>query len=58
VRAPAAVVPAGFVADGGDSLPIGLQIVAPRGADLALMRAAAGADAALGFSARRPPVHA
>jgi len=58
VRAPAAVVPTGFVSDGGDTLPIGLQIVAPRGADIALMRAAAGADAALGFSARRPPVHA
>ena len=58
VRAPAAVVPAGFVSDDGDSLPIGLQIVAPRGSDLALMKAAAGADAALGFSALRPPVHA
>jgi Asp-tRNA(Asn)/Glu-tRNA(Gln) amidotransferase A subunit family amidase len=55
VRAPAAVVPAGFVSDDGDSLPIGLQIVAPRGADLALMRVAAAADAALGFSAQRPP---
>jgi aspartyl-tRNA(Asn)/glutamyl-tRNA(Gln) amidotransferase subunit A len=55
VRAPAAVVPAGFVADEGDELPIGLQIVAPRGADFALMRAAAGADAVLGFSSRRPP---
>jgi aspartyl-tRNA(Asn)/glutamyl-tRNA(Gln) amidotransferase subunit A len=58
VRAPAAVVPAGFVTDADDELPIGLQIVAPRGADLALMRAAAGADAVLGFSALRPPVHA
>jgi aspartyl-tRNA(Asn)/glutamyl-tRNA(Gln) amidotransferase subunit A len=58
VRAPAAVVPVGFVTDDGDALPIGLQIVAPRGSDLALMRAAAAADAALGFSARRPPVHA
>jgi aspartyl-tRNA(Asn)/glutamyl-tRNA(Gln) amidotransferase subunit A len=58
VRAPAAVVPVGFVEDGGDTLPIGLQIVAPRGADLALMRAAAGADAVLGFSSRRPPVPA
>jgi aspartyl-tRNA(Asn)/glutamyl-tRNA(Gln) amidotransferase subunit A len=56
VRAPAAVVPTGFVDDEGDALPIGLQIVAPRGADLALMRAAAGADAVLGFSSRRPPV--
>jgi len=56
VRAPAAVVPAGNVSDAGDSLPIGLQIVAPRGADLALMRAAAGVDAVLGFSSRRPPV--
>ena len=55
VRTPAAVVPAGFVSDGGDSLPIGLQIVAPRGCDLASMRAAGGADAALGFSARRRP---
>jgi aspartyl-tRNA(Asn)/glutamyl-tRNA(Gln) amidotransferase subunit A len=55
VRAPAAVVPVGFVDDDGDSLPIGLQLGAPRGADLALMRAAAGTDAVLGFSARRPP---
>jgi aspartyl-tRNA(Asn)/glutamyl-tRNA(Gln) amidotransferase subunit A len=55
VRAPAAVVPVGFVDDEGDTLPIGLQIVAPRSADLALMRAAAGADAVLGFSSRRPP---
>jgi aspartyl-tRNA(Asn)/glutamyl-tRNA(Gln) amidotransferase subunit A len=58
VRAPAAVVPVGNVTDEGDSLPIGLQIVAPRGADLALMRAAAGVDAVLGFSSRRPPVWA
>jgi aspartyl-tRNA(Asn)/glutamyl-tRNA(Gln) amidotransferase subunit A len=56
VRAPAAVVPVGFIDDAGDTLPIGLQIVAPRGSDLALMRAAAGVDAALGFSSRRPPV--
>jgi aspartyl-tRNA(Asn)/glutamyl-tRNA(Gln) amidotransferase subunit A len=55
VRAPAAVVPAGFVSDDSDSLPIGVQLVAPRGADLALMRAAAAVDAILGFSARRPP---
>jgi aspartyl-tRNA(Asn)/glutamyl-tRNA(Gln) amidotransferase subunit A len=55
VRSPAAVVPAGFVADDGDSLPIGLQIVAPRGADLALMRVATATDEVLGFSARRPP---
>ena len=55
VRAPAAVVPAGFVDADGDSLPIGLQVVAPRGADLALMRAVTAADAVLGFSARRPP---
>ena len=58
VRAPAAVVPVGNASDDGDSLPIGLQIVAPRGADLALMRAAAGVDAVLGFSSRRPPVWA
>jgi aspartyl-tRNA(Asn)/glutamyl-tRNA(Gln) amidotransferase subunit A len=58
VRAPAAVVPAGFVVDDGDTLPIGLQIVAPRAADVALMRVATAADAALGFSARRPPVPA
>jgi aspartyl-tRNA(Asn)/glutamyl-tRNA(Gln) amidotransferase subunit A len=58
VRAPAAVVPVGFAHDDGDSLPIGLQIVAPRGADLALMRAAAAVDAILGFSSRRPPVSA
>ena len=56
LRAPAAVVPAGFVEDDSDTVPIGLQVVAPRGADLALMRAAAGIDAVLGFSARRPPV--
>ncbi len=58
VRAPAAVVPAGFVTDDGDTLPVGMQLVAPRGADLALMRAAAAADTILGFSARRPPVTA
>jgi aspartyl-tRNA(Asn)/glutamyl-tRNA(Gln) amidotransferase subunit A len=58
VRAPAAVVPVGFASDDGDALPIGLQIVGPRGADLALMRAAAGVDAVLGFSSRRPPVPA
>ena len=57
---PLAGVPAlsqccGFTRSG---LPIGLQIVAPRGSDLALMRAAAGADAVLGFSSRRPPLRA
>jgi aspartyl-tRNA(Asn)/glutamyl-tRNA(Gln) amidotransferase subunit A len=58
VRAPAAVVPVGFVVDDGDSLPIGLQVVGPRGGDLAVMRAAAGIDAVLGFSSRRPPASA
>src|SRR5260221_6515966 len=55
VRAPAAVVPGGFIDDDADRLPIGLQIVGPRGGDLALMRATARADAVLGFSSHRSP---
>ena len=42
-------------ATGRNQQVVDLQIVAPRGADLALMRAAAGADAVLGFSSLRPP---
>jgi aspartyl-tRNA(Asn)/glutamyl-tRNA(Gln) amidotransferase subunit A len=55
-RTPAAVVPAGFVVDEGDRLPIGLQFVAPRCADLRLMSVAVAAEQTLGFVAERPPV--
>jgi aspartyl-tRNA(Asn)/glutamyl-tRNA(Gln) amidotransferase subunit A len=48
VRTPAAVVPCGFVTDGDERLPVAIQIVAPRCADLTLMSVAAGAEAALG----------
>jgi aspartyl-tRNA(Asn)/glutamyl-tRNA(Gln) amidotransferase subunit A len=48
VRSPAAVVPCGFVEHEGDRMPIALQIVAPRCADLALMSIACAAEAALG----------
>ncbi|HEY3830952.1 MAG TPA: amidase [Acidimicrobiia bacterium] len=48
VRSPAAVVPCGFVERDGDRVPIALQIVAPRCADLELMSIATGAEAALG----------
>jgi aspartyl-tRNA(Asn)/glutamyl-tRNA(Gln) amidotransferase subunit A len=54
-RVPAAVVPAGFVVDDGDRLPVGLQLVAPRCADLRLMRAAAAAEHILGFGHFRAP---
>ncbi|WNI22454.1 amidase family protein [Streptomyces sp. ITFR-16] len=43
---PAASVPAGFTADG---CPVGLQLVARRGADAWLLAAAEAAEAALGF---------
>lgn len=55
-RSPAAVTTAGFVRDEeGAELPIGIQLVAPRCADLALMAIAAAAEATLGLVDRRPP---
>jgi len=51
---PAAVVPAGTVDDDGDTLPVALQLAAPRLSDLALMRVAAAAEAVLG-PPQRPP---
>lgn len=56
VRAPAAVVPCGFVVDDGDELPIGLQLAAARTRDLELMSVVAAAEQALGFVGRPPPV--
>ena len=56
VRAPAVVVPCGFVERDGERLPIALQIVAPRCADLALMSVAAAAEAALGGVPEPPGV--
>ncbi len=53
VRAPAASIHCGFVADDGDRLPVSIQIAMPRGADLALMSIAAAAEAVFGISA--PP---
>jgi aspartyl-tRNA(Asn)/glutamyl-tRNA(Gln) amidotransferase subunit A len=53
VRAPAAVVPCGFVdTDNNERLPLALQVVAPRCADLRLMRVASAAEAALGGVSR------
>jgi amidase len=49
---PAISVPAGFSTSG---LPIGLQLVAPRGADLALLHAANAFELATGFAATPPP---
>ncbi|MFI1185091.1 amidase family protein [Streptomyces californicus] len=49
---PAASLPAGFTADG---CPVGLQVVAPHGADLRLVAAARALEDALP-AARRPPV--
>lgn len=47
VRAPAAVVPCGTVADDGDDLPVAIQIVAPRTHDLRLMSIATAAESIL-----------
>ncbi len=55
VRSPAAVVPCGFVERDGERLPIAIQIVAPRCADLALMTVATAAESVLGGIAA-PPV--
>jgi Asp-tRNA(Asn)/Glu-tRNA(Gln) amidotransferase A subunit family amidase len=48
---PALVLPCGWDADG---LPVGIQLSAPRGADMPLLAAAALIEAALAFD-RRPP---
>ena len=50
---PAATVPAGFTPAG---LPVGLQIVGRRFADLAVLQASAAFEAARPWSARRPPL--
>src|SRR3989475_515376 len=50
---PAASVPAGFTPAG---LPVGLQIVGPRLADLTVLRAAAAVEAARPWGGRRPPL--
>jgi aspartyl-tRNA(Asn)/glutamyl-tRNA(Gln) amidotransferase subunit A len=46
-------VPCGFTADG---LPVGLQIVGRRFADLAVLQAAAAFEARRPWSDARPPV--
>ncbi len=51
---PAATVPAGFTAEG---LPVGLQIVGPRFADLRVLQAAAAFEAARPWAQHRPPEH-
>ena len=50
---PAATVPCGFTAAG---LPVGLQIVGRRRADLAVLAAAAAFESASPWAARRPPM--
>ena len=50
---PAISVPGGFTADG---LPVGLQIVGPRGGEAAVLRAAAAFEAARPWTHRIPPV--
>ncbi len=50
---PAASVPCGFTSAG---LPVGLQIVGPRGADAMVLRAAHAYECARGVDARRPPL--
>jgi amidase len=49
---PVFALPCGFTAAG---LPVGLQMVAPHGAEAALLRAAAAAEATLGVAGREPP---
>ncbi|MGH9272999.1 MAG: amidase family protein [Ilumatobacteraceae bacterium] len=50
---PTLSLPAGFDVDG---LPVGVQLVARQGADVALLRAAKVLEEATGFAARRPPL--
>jgi aspartyl-tRNA(Asn)/glutamyl-tRNA(Gln) amidotransferase subunit A len=50
---PAASLPAGLTSAG---LPVGLQIVGRRCADLAVLQASAAFEAARPWVARRPPV--
>ncbi|MGH7323981.1 MAG: amidase [Candidatus Rokuibacteriota bacterium] len=50
---PAASVPAGFTRDG---LPIGLQIVGRRGADVTVLQAAAAFERARPWAGRKPPI--
>jgi aspartyl-tRNA(Asn)/glutamyl-tRNA(Gln) amidotransferase subunit A len=50
---PAATCPAGFTSDG---LPVGLQIVGPRFADLAVLQAAHAFEQARPWADRRPPL--
>jgi aspartyl-tRNA(Asn)/glutamyl-tRNA(Gln) amidotransferase subunit A len=50
----AASVPAGFATVDGETVPVGLQLVAPRLADLRLLGTAAALEAAIGAVARRP----
>ncbi len=49
---PVIVIPCGFTATG---LPVGIQIVAPHGAEAALLRAASAIEAVLGVAGRLPP---
>jgi aspartyl-tRNA(Asn)/glutamyl-tRNA(Gln) amidotransferase subunit A len=49
---PAASVPCGFTADG---LPVGLQIVGRRFADVAVLKAAAAFERLRPWADRRPP---
>jgi amidase len=53
LRAPAISVPCGFSPDG---LPVGLQIVGRRGADLAVLEVARAFEQATSFARRRPGV--
>ena len=50
---PAMSVPAGFTADG---LPVGVQIVGPRGGDAGVLQLAYAFEQAIGVSRRRPPL--
>ena len=50
---PAASVPAGFTEEGH---PVGLQIVGPRMADLAVLQASAAFEAARPWADKRPPI--
>ncbi|MGI9030101.1 MAG: amidase family protein [Ilumatobacteraceae bacterium] len=50
---PTLSLPAGFDVDG---LPVGVQLVARQGADVAMLRAAKALEEATGFAGRRPPL--